>query len=149
MKKQITRLLFVGFVGMYFSSAALAAEYLSVTTDNANVRTGPGLNYPASMELFKGYPLKVLKKEGEWYKIEDFENDSGWIHESIVKDCDSLIVNAQKSLNMRSGPTTKDPVIADVERGVVLTKLETKGKWTKVRHSSGTEGWIYSPLLWP
>lgn len=149
MKKRITRLLFIGFVGVFFSSAAVAAEYLSVTTDNANVRTGPGTNYPASMELFKDYPLKVLKKEGEWYKIADFEKDSGWIHESIVKECDSVIVNAQKSLNMRAGATTNDPIVADVERGVVLTKLETKGKWTKVRHSSGTVGWIYSPLLWP
>lgn len=149
MKKRITRVLFIGFVGVLFSSAALAAEYLSVTTDNANVRTGPGTNYPASMELFKGYPLQVLKKEGEWYKIADFEKDSGWIHESIVKKCDSVIVNAKKSLNMRAGATTKDAVVADVERGVVLTKIETKGKWTKVKHSSGTTGWIYNPLLWP
>lgn len=149
MKKQILHLLVIGFVGLFLSSPLLAAEYLSVTTDNANVRTGPGTNYPASMELFLGYPLKVLKKQGDWYKITDFENDTGWIHESIVKECDSVIVNAQKSLNMRSGASTKDSIIADVERGVVLSRIETKGKWTKVRHSSGTTGWIYSPLLWP
>lgn len=149
MKKQIIRLLVIGFIGLLFSSSLLAAEYLSVTTDNANVRTGPGTNYPASMELFLGYPLQVLKKNGEWYKITDFENDTGWIHESIVKKCNSVIVNAQKSLNMRSGASTKDSIVADVERGVVLTKIETKGKWTKVRHSTGTTGWIYSPLLWP
>lgn len=149
MKKKIIRLLVIGFVGLFFTSPLLAAEYLSVTTDNANVRTGPGTNYPASMELFLGYPLKVLKKQGEWYKITDFENDTGWIHKSIVKKCNSVIVNAQKSLNMRSGPSTKDSVVADVERGVVLTKIDSKGKWSKVRHSSGTTGWIYSPLLWP
>ena len=93
--------------------------------------------------------LKVLKKQGEWYKITDYEKDTGWIHQSIVKSRDTVIVNAKKSLNMRSGPTTKDNVVADVERGVVLKKLETKGKWTKVRHSTGTVGWIYTPLLWP
>ncbi|MFW2367183.1 MAG: SH3 domain-containing protein [Desulforhopalus sp.] len=149
MKKQIIRLLVIGFAGLFFSTPLLAAEYLSVTTDNANVRTGPGTNYPASMELFLGYPLKVLKTQGEWYKITDFENDTGWIHKSIVKKNNSVIVNAQKSLNMRSGGSTKDSIIADVERGVVLTRLEKKGKWTKVRHSSGTSGWVYSPLIWP
>jgi SH3-like domain-containing protein len=30
-----------------------------------------------------------------------------------------------------------------------LTRVSEKGKWTKVRHSSGTTGWVYSPLLWP
>lgn len=146
---RIKKLFAIGIVGLFFSSPLCAAEYLSVTTDNANVRTGPGTNYPASMELFLGYPLKVLKQQGDWYKITDFENDTGWIHKSIVKQCDSVIVNAKKSLNMRSGGSTKASIVADVERGVVMKKIESKGKWTKVRHSSGTTGWIYSPLLWP
>ncbi len=149
MKNQLKKLLVFGFTTLLISSSALAAEYKSVTTDNANVRTGPGTNYPASMELFKGYPLKVLKKQGEWYKISDFEKDSGWIHKSIVKKCDTVIVNAQRSSNMRSGASTKDSVVADVERGVVLTKLDEQGKWVKVKHSSGTTGWVYKPLLWP
>lgn len=93
--------------------------------------------------------MKVLKTKGDWHKVTDFEKDTGWIHKSIVKDRDTVIVNAKKSLNMRSGPSTKDAVVADVERGVVLTRISTQGKWTKVRHSSGTIGWIYSQLLWP
>ena len=149
MKKQIQLFLIFISLGLFFSSSALAAGYLSVTTDNANVRTGPGVNYPVTMELFQGYPLKVLKQEGEWYNVTDFENDSGWIHNSIVKTNDSVIVDAKQSVNMRSGPSTKDSIVADVERGVVLKKLDTQGKWVKVQHSSGTVGWIYGPLLWP
>ncbi|SDP16939.1 SH3 domain-containing protein [Desulforhopalus singaporensis] len=149
MKKICKKIIVLGTFTLFCSSSVLAADFLSVTADNANVRTGPGLNYPVAMELFQGYPLKVLKTQGEWYKIIDYEKDSGWIHNSIVKDRDTVIVNARKSLNMRSGPSTNSPVIADVERGVVLQKLDTKGKWTKVKHTSGTEGWIYSSLLWP
>lgn len=149
MKKLLTTLLVFGFCSLFLATTSSAADYLSVTTDNGNVRTGPGINYPASMELFEGYPLKIEKKDGEWYKITDFENDAGWIHESIVKPCDTVIVEAKKSVNMRSGPSTQNSVVADVERGVVLTKVATQGKWTKVQHSSGTVGWIYSPLLWP
>ncbi len=149
MKKKIQKILFVFASGLFLATSALAADFLSVTTDNANVRTGPGTNYPVTMELFTGYPLKVLKQEGEWYKITDFEDDSGWIHDSIVKTNDSVIVDAIKSVNMRSGPSTKDAVVADVERGVVLKRIETQGKWVKVQHSSGTVGWIYGQLLWP
>lgn len=149
MKKHLKILFVLGCSCLLASTSVFAADYLSITTDNANVRTGPGTNYPSSMELFQGYPLKVIKKQGEWYKITDFEKDSGWVHKSIVKKSDTVIVNAKKSINMRSGPTTKDAVVADVERGVVLTRVSEKGKWTKVRHSSGTTGWVYSPLLWP
>ena len=149
MKLQIHKFLVLGLFGILLSSPANAADYLTVTTDNANVRTGAGTNYPSSMELFEGYPLKVLNKVGEWYQIADFENDSGWIHQSIVKKCNTVIVNAETSVNMRSEPSTDSSVVADVERGVVMTVMATKGKWTQVRHGSGTTGWIYSPLLWP
>ena len=149
MKKQLKKLLVIGLLCLTAPATAFAADYLSVTVDNANVRTGPGTEYPASMELFQGYPLKVIKKQGEWYQVLDYENDSGWIHDSIVKQADTVIVNANKSVNMRSGPSTSNAVIADVERGVVLTKVSEKGKWVEVRHASGTTGWIYAPLLWP
>ena len=149
MKKLISICILSTTVFLFSISAAFAAGYLSVTTDNANVRTGPGTKYPISMELFQGYPLKILKQQGEWYKVADYENDSGWIHDSIVKKNDSVIVNAKNSVNMRSGPSTKDTIVADVERGVVLTRLTAEGKWIRVQHSSGTVGWIYASLLWP
>lgn len=149
MKKQLTKLVVVGCVSLFMSTSTFAANYLTVSTDNANVRQGSSTSSPVVMELFRGYPLKVLKKEGDWYKVSDYENDKGWIHNSIVKPCNTTIVNAKTNLNMRSGPSTKNAVVANVERGVVLTKLSTKDKWTQVKHSGGTVGWIYSPLLWP
>jgi uncharacterized protein YgiM (DUF1202 family) len=149
MKNQLKKIVVMSSIALFTATSAFAANYLSVTTDNANVRTGPGTKYPVAMELFQGYPLKVLKKQGEWYKISDYEKDTGWIHNSIVKNSDTVIVDAKKSLNMRSGPSKNNPVVADVERGVVLKKISKEGNWTKVRHSSGTIGWIYSPLLWP
>lgn len=149
MKRPFQTLLLTGLFSLVFSTSAGAVDYLTVTTDKANVRTGAGTNYPSSMELFTGYPLKVLKKVGEWYQIADFENDSGWIHQSVVKKGDSAIVNSNTSVNMRSQPSTDSAVVADVERGVVVTVLATKGKWTQVRHASGTTGWIFASLLWP
>jgi SH3-like domain-containing protein len=149
MKRQLKVLVVLTSLCIFVAAPAFAAQFLSVITDNANVRTGPGTKYPVTMELFDGYPLKVLKIEGEWYKVEDFEKDTGWIHQSIVKENDTVIVNARKSLNMRAKPSTKAQIVADVERGAVLTRLSSENKWTEVRASTGKTGWIYSPLLWP
>ena len=136
---------------LFFVAAtqAAAADYVSVKGDNVNVRTGAGTNYEISMELFDGYPLKVVSTEGEWLKIVDFENDSGWIHQSLVTDGDTVIVNGNKNVNMRAEANTNSAIVATVDRGVVLTMLETQGKWVKLKHSSGLIGWIYKPLLWP
>lgn len=139
----------VTVLGIFFFTEAFSADYVSVKGDNVNVRTGAGTNYEVSMELFAGYPLKVMSTQGEWLKIVDFENDSGWIHKSLVNDGNTVIVNGNKSVNMRAEPSTNSTIIATVDRGVVLTKLETQGKWLKLKHSTGLIGWIYKPLLWP
>jgi len=139
------------FLLLIFSVPAycLAAQTVSVKKDNVNVRTGPGTNFPVYMELFKGYPLKVLQKKGDWLQISDFENDKGWIYAKLVSPGSTVIVNGKKSINMRTTPSTTATVVASVDRGVILTKLATQGKWVKVKHSQGTVGWIYAPLLWP
>lgn len=126
-----------------------AADYVSIKGDNVNVRTGPGTDYQVSMELFEGYPLKVTSTQGEWLKVVDFENDSGWLHQSLVVDGNTVIVNGNKNVNMRSEADTNSAIIATVDRGVVMNVLETKGNWLKLKHSSGLIGWIYKPLLWP
>ncbi|MEE4240020.1 MAG: SH3 domain-containing protein [Desulfopila sp.] len=126
-----------------------AAEYVSVVKDGVNVRTGPSTSNPVYMELFKGYPLKVIDKKDDWLKVQDFENDSGWIYASLIEKSNTVIVSADTRANMRSGPGTDNPVVATLERGVILNVIERQDKWFKVKHLSGTEGWIYSPLLWP
>ena len=133
----------------FLCSSVSAADFLSVTSDNASIKTGPGKNHPTSMELFQGYPLKVIKKDGEWYQVTDFEGDTGFVHQGVVKKCDTVIVISEKSVNMRAEPSQTAAVVADVERGVVLTKIGSKEKWTQVRHTGGTSGWIFSSLLWP
>ena len=126
-----------------------AAEYVHVLKDGANVRTGPSTSNPVYMELFEGYPLQVIEKKDDWIKVRDFENDSGWIYASLTEKANTVIVSAEGRANMRSGPGTSSAVVATLERGVVLKVIERQDQWVKVRHLSGTEGWIYSPLLWP
>lgn len=128
---------------------AYSAEYVSVVKDGVNVRTAPNTEAPVSMELFQGYPLMVQSKEGDWLKVTDYENDTGYIHSSLVVKGNTVIVNAKKSANMRSEPNATAPVVADIERGVILTKISVQDKWVKVKHSGGTVGWVSQPLIWP
>lgn len=135
---------------LFFALSAQAAQYLTVAKDGVNVRRGPSTNEEIVMELFEGWPLKVTQKKGDWYQVVDYENDKGWIYKTLVKSNNSVIVNVKKTGNMRSGPSKTSPVIAEVERGVVLERLSTnKSGWVKVKHSQGTVGYIFKSLLWP
>jgi len=132
-----------------FSSTLFAAQFITVAKDNVNVRTGPGTDNPIHLQLFDGYPLKVIDKQGSWYKVIDFENDTGWIESSLTRSNDTVIINAKTNANMRSKPSVSSEIVATVDRGVVLKKIGIQGGWIQVRHSSGVSGWIYGKLVWP
>jgi SH3-like domain-containing protein len=135
---------------LLFATVTLAAEYVSVRKDGVNVRSGPSTSNEVRWEVFNNFPLQVLKHEGEWAQVTDFEGDTGWIHASLLSSDKSVIVRKAK-VNLREQPDTDNNtrVIAIVKYGVVFTPLEKKGDWLKVRHPDGTNGWINKDLVWP
>lgn len=59
----------------------------------------------------------------------------------------TLYVKDGSSVNLRAGNTTRHPVIETINPGRPLERLETRGDWTKVRLTDGTQGWMISRLL--
>lgn len=132
--------------------STVSAEMLSVKGDNINIRSGPGIKYPSKWEFSIGFPVRVIQKKGSWIKIIDFENDTGWIHKSLLIDKPKMIVKANKNndknINIRLHPSTKSEIIGRAYYGVVFTTVEKKLNWVKVQHQTGLTGWVNSRLLW-
>lgn len=49
--------------------------------------------------------------------------------------------------NLRDGPGAGHKVIGKLSLGTVVTHVESRDKWTKVRTSSGKHGWIHNSLI--
>lgn len=133
---------------LFVSSAAFAEEYLSVSKDGVNIRSGPGTDQEILWEVFKGFPLQVLKRDDKWVQVKDFEGDTGWIYASLLSKEQTVIVKVDTA-NMRVGASKDYEILASVKYGVVFTPIEKEGDWVKVKHDDGTSGWIYIKLLWP
>jgi SH3-like domain-containing protein len=125
----------------------LAGERVSVTRDIANVRALPGTQSDTLWQVEKYHPLQVIEKKGKWYRFKDFEGDTGWIHSSLVGKTPTVIVRVRRA-NIRTGPGTQYDVAFDADKGAPFKVLETKGRWKKIRHADGDEGWIFSSLVW-
>lgn len=48
------------------------------------------------------------------------------------------------TLNVRSGPSTKDALVARVKRGQLLTVLDSRDAWLEIRAPGGQVGWVHS-----
>ena len=147
MKKNLYFLALGVFAPACLAGGAGAADFLSVARDGVNLRSGPATTSEVLYQLPAGYPLQVLGQEGQWYKVSDYEGDKGYIQTSVVNKTPHVIVKA-KECNVRSGPTSKDPVVGKSVRDVIFVKVEQKGDWVKVSHPDLT-GWVHKDLVWP
>jgi SH3-like domain-containing protein len=140
--------LFTVAIILFISSGfASAAERFAVTGKLVNIRSGPGTNYDILWQAEKYYPINVTKKSGIWYKFEDFEGDTGWIHKSLVSKIPAVIT-IKKESNIRSGPGLNFKILFISEKGVPFKVIKRKGSWIHVQHSNGHEGWIFKTLVW-
>jgi uncharacterized protein YgiM (DUF1202 family) len=127
--------------------AAQAAEMVSVRSKVLNMRAGPGARHAAQWQLERGYPLAVIGRQGDWFKVRDFENDTGWVARKLTGKQPHHIVKSSVA-NMRSGPGSRYRVLGKAQYGEVLRTLEKRDSWVKVQREDGSKGWVARSLLW-
>ena len=67
----------------FFFLSLLASDdyFLSLRNDKVNLRLGPSFDYPIKIIYKKKYlPVLVKEKSDNFRKVQDHENNSGWIH---------------------------------------------------------------------
>lgn len=130
------------------STAALQArEMVSVAKAEINMRAGAGTQTAALWTLARGYPLEVTGRRGQWLKVRDFENDTGWVYRPLVGKTPHVVVKSRVA-NLRSAPGTRGRILGKADHGDVLRTLEHRNDWVKVQREGGLQGWIARRLLW-
>ena len=144
----ITAFLLLGlFLVMLCSPAVQAAERMSVKVGLANVRTKPDAKSEIAWQVTKYHPFLVLKKKGDWYECKDFEGDRGWLFKKLLVKT-ATVITIKENCNIRSGPSSKKSILFIVDREVPLKVLKRDGRWIKVEHEDGHQGWIHASLVW-
>lgn len=138
-----------------FSMFVLSPAYAkmgSISGDKVQLRSGPGTKYSSKWEYGDGFPLKILTRNGNWVKVKDFENDSGWVFKKYLSSKPHMIVKVnkgkKKKINIRSGPGTKFKIVGKAYYGVVFETIRQKKGWAEIKHESGLTGWVKRSLLW-
>ncbi len=138
----INRLLFFYFI-VLISPICFAEEgyYLTLRNDKVNLRQGPSLNYPIKLVYNKKFlPILIKDKSGNFRKVLDHENNSGWIHisqlskkKAALSILDELIVFQKPSIY--SKPLVK------LEIGRLCLVKKCKNNWCKIK-TGGYSGWV-------
>ena len=140
---------YILLVTFFFSNILSANEnnyYLILKNNKANVRYGPGFDYPIKFVYKKkNFPVKVIDKKENFRKIIDFKKNNGWIHTSQLKKGKSFIL--LKNQILFSKPTKYSKPILKISKGRLLLVKKCKKNWCKVK-TKNYLGWVITNNIW-
>ena len=140
------KILIVFFSTFFFSISFAEDIFLSLKKNKVNVRYGPGFESPIKFFYKKiNLPIKQIDKKGNWRRIIDLKNNSGWIHRSQLKTINSIIPIKDKILFNKPSKFSKP--LAKIKKGRVLLIEKCETKWCKVK-TSKFSGWIKTGDIW-
>ena len=131
------------YIVVFFCSLSIAEEsyYLTLRNDKVNLRQGPSLNYPIKLVYKKKFlPILIQDKSGNFRKVLDHENNTGWIHISQLSKKKAALSIIDGSIIYQK-PSIFSKPIAKLEIGRLCLVKKCKNNWCKVK-TGNYSGWI-------
>ena len=122
-------------------SFAEESYYLTLRNEKVNLRQGPSFNYPIKLVYKKKFlPLLIQDKSGNFRKVLDHENNTGWIHISQLSKKKAALSIVEKSIIFQRPSIYSRPLVM-LEMGRLCLVKKCKNNWCKVK-TGNYSGWI-------
>jgi SH3-like domain-containing protein len=125
-----------------------AEEYFSTLRYNTvNLRQGPSKDYPVKIFYKKKYlPVLVQDVSGNFRKIKDHENNTGWIHVSQLSKRKAALILNDKVIMFNNSTIFSKPLVV-LEKGRLCLISKCKDDWCKIKVDKYS-GWVKNKNLW-
>ena len=130
------------------SNILLSAEYFwTLKYDKVNLRQGPSKDYPIKIFYKKKYlPVLVFDISGNYRKIRDHENNTGWIHVSQLSRKKAVLVENDQDIVFKSPTIFSKPLVV-LKNGRLCLILKCNNNWCKIK-TGKYSGWIKKENIW-
>lgn len=124
-------------------------RYVSLRADEANLRAGPGVQYPVEWVYHRQeMPVEVVAEYHTWRKVRDWQGSQGWVHQSILSSNRTVIVTGGLRTLRKKADSQSLPV-ARAEANAVgkLLSCPEDSTWCEV-DLGGHKGWLRKVEFW-
>lgn len=122
--------------------------WASLQYQRTNGRAGPGRDYDVVWEYHeRGLPMAILRRSSEWTRVQDFDGDIVWMHNSVLRDRATALVTKGEPADLVAGSKRRERVLARVAPGVLVRVLGCDTDTCEVRVRD-REGRIAKNRLW-
>jgi SH3-like domain-containing protein len=122
-------------------------RFVSLSADEVNLRTGPGIRYPIRFIIRKeGLPVEVIREFEVWRQIRDMEGGEGWVHQSMLSGRRNVTLRGQIQ-TLRDKPDDDAKPVVKAEPGVIAAVEKCDTGWCRLKIAS-YKGWVPKNVLW-
>ena len=122
-------------------------NFLTLKSEIVNVRQGHSFDYPIKfIYRKKNLPVKIIDVWENFKKIQDYNNNQGWIHVSKLSKRKAAINIKNNSIIFKK-PTIFSKPLARLEKGRLVLVKKCKNLWCKISDENYT-GWVKKEFLW-
>jgi SH3-like domain-containing protein len=124
-------------------------RFVSLRSEEVNMRTGPGVQYPVDwVYKRRNMPVEVLAEFGTWRKVRDIQGTQGWVHQSLLSSNRWVTITGQ-ARTLRRRADSSSPAVARIEPGAHAQVVECpeENGWCRMT-AGGYEGWLRRVEVW-
>tara|TARA_Y100001970_G_scaffold228662_1_gene283292 strand:- start:255 stop:701 length:447 start_codon:yes stop_codon:yes gene_type:complete len=137
---------FISFILLTSNTNAESEYYLTLRNDKVNLRLGPSFKHPIKLIYKKKFlPVLIKDESGNFKKITDHQNNSGWIHITQLSKRKAALNNQEKSVIFQK-PSKYSKPLAVAEKGRLFLIKKCKKNWCKIK-TENFSGWIEKEYL--
>ncbi len=116
----------------------------SLKKPEVNIRSGPGNQYPILWVYRRAwYPVQLLTRYDNYYKIRDAEAEEGWVHVNMISKRATGLVSGRDPAPLLKKPEPGARRVARLAGGVVVAIKGCEGGYCEVEViPSGEEGYV-------
>ncbi|MBI5162719.1 MAG: SH3 domain-containing protein [Magnetospirillum sp.] len=131
------------------SSGLPLPRFVSLKSDEVNLRVGPGQQYPIDWTYArKDLPVEVIAESNDWRKIRDWQGTEGWVHHTMLSPRRMMVVVGSPRSLRSADADTAEPM-AVVEPGVLGRLVQCPRNRDFCRIEFGRfQGWLRRDEMW-
>jgi SH3-like domain-containing protein len=130
-------------------SGLFLPRFVATSEAKANVRRGPGAEYPLLWQYQGlGIPLEIVAEYGNWRQIRDHEGDEGWMHMRLLRSTHRVIVQSgPHAIALKARPDTGASTHAYIGDGALGKVTQCSQGWCEIAIGD-YDGWLPRNKLW-
>lgn len=131
-------------------------RYVSLKSDNVNVRKGPGLEYPTDWVFRQaGLPVEILREFEGWRQIRDADGSTGWVAGTMLSGRRTALIapwsvkpgQPPPQIPLSESENASSAAVAALEAGVIVNLHGCDADWCEVT-AGDYRGFIPKKQLW-